>query len=108
MLTSATTLVERRTVLTADYGTHPYEAGWASEALFFVRADGDHPELTITPQVSPDGVDWLDHGDPVTLPSGRGLAKVGMVQFGTWVRLLVAGASEEAPATVFVHLALKG
>lgn len=108
MLTSATTLVERRTVLTADYGTHPYEAGWASEALFFVRTNGDHPALTVRPQVSPDGIDWLDHGDAVTLPADAGLAKIGMAHFGTWVRLLIAGASETRPATVFVHLALKG
>lgn len=108
MLTSATTLVERRTVLTEDYGTHPYEAGWASEALFFVRADGDHPALTVQPQVSPDGIDWLDHGDPVTLPADRGLVQVGMTAFGTWIRLHLAGATPTRPATVFVHLALKG
>jgi hypothetical protein len=108
VLTSATTLVERRTVLTADYGTHPYEAGWASEALFFVRTNGDHPALTVRPQVSPDGIDWLDHGDAVRLPADAGLAKIGMAHFGTWIRLLIVGASEAQPATVFVHLALKG
>lgn len=108
MLTSATTLVERRRVLTAETGTHPYEAGWAGEALFFVRTSGDHPELTIRPQVSPDGIDWLDHGDAVTLPADRELAKVGMTQFGMWIRLLISGASEHEPATIFVHLALKG
>jgi len=108
MLTSATTLVERRTVLAGDYGTHPYEAGWAAEALFFVRATEEHPELSIQPQVSPDGIDWLDHGEPVTLPADRALVKVGMSQFGTWIRLHLTGASQERPATVFVHLALKG
>ena len=108
MLTSATTLVERRVVLTSDYGTHPYEAGWASEALFFVRTSGPHPELTVQPQVSPDGVEWLDHGASVTLPADEGLIKVGMAQFGTWIRLLIVGASRDAPAVVFAHLALKG
>jgi hypothetical protein len=108
MLTSATTLVERRTTLTTDYGTHPYEAGWVSEALFFVRTSGAHPALTVTPQVSPDGIDWLDHGDPIALPADQGLVKVGMTQFGTWIRLLITGATEQAPAVVFVHLALKG
>jgi hypothetical protein len=108
MLTSATTLVERRTVVDGEYGTHPYEAGWASEALFFVRTNGPHAELTIFPQVSPDGIDWLDHGQPVTLPADKGLVKVGMAQFGTWIRVLISGASAETPAVVFVHLALKG
>ena len=108
MLTSATTLVERRPVVTGPYGTHPYEAGWAAEALFFLRTEGPHPELTVQPQVSPDGVDWLDQGAPVILPADRGLVQAGMVQFGTWIRLLLTGATPENPATVLVHLALKG
>lgn len=108
MLTSSTTLVERRTVLTAEQGTHPYEAGWASEALFFVRTNGAHPELVVQPQVSPDGIDWVDHDAPVILPAEAGLIKVGMAQFGTWIRLLITGATEDAPAVIFVHLALKG
>lgn len=108
MLTSATTMVERRTVLTSDHGTHPYEAAWASEALFFVRTDGPHPELTIQPQVSPDGIDWLDRGRPVTLPADRDLVDVDMVRFGTWVRLHLTGATPDAPATVLVRLELKG
>lgn len=108
MLTSETTLVERRRQITFDHGTHPFEAGWASEALFFVRAHGPHPDLKITPQVSPDGIEWLDHDEPVTLPAGKNLIKVSMTQFGTWIRLFIEGASEEAPAVVFAHLALKG
>ncbi|KRA24492.1 hypothetical protein ASD65_08705 [Microbacterium sp. Root61] len=108
MLNSATTLVERRTVLTAEYGTHPYEAGWASEALFFVRTNGEHPELTITPQVSPDGIDWVDHGPSITLAASEELAKLGMTHFGTWIRLHLSGASADESATIFVHLALKG
>ncbi len=108
MLTSATTLVERRPVVTGPYGTHPYEAGWAREALFFVRTEGPHPELTVQPQVSPDGVDWLDWGSPVTLASDRDLVAVGIAQFGTWIRVLLTGAAPQSPATVLVHLALKG
>lgn len=108
MLTSVATVVERRTVLTDTYGTHPYEAAWASEALFFVRAEGPHPELTIQPQVSPDGIDWIDRGEPVTLRADEHLVDVPMVRFGTWLRLLVAGATDAAPATILVRLELKG
>jgi len=108
MLTSATTLVERRTVLTDSYGTHPYEAAWASEALFFVRVEGPHPALTIQPQVSPDGVDWIDRGEPVVLPADKDLVDVEMVRFGTWVRLHLEGATAQEPATVLVRLDLKG
>lgn len=108
MLTSAATLVERRTTLVTDYGTHPYEAAWASEALFFVRTEGPHPELTIQPQVSPDGIDWIDRGLPVTLAPDRNLVDIPMAQFGTWIRLYLTGATDEAPVTVFVRLELKG
>lgn len=108
MLTSATTLVERRTVLTGDYGTHPYEAGWAVEALFYVRTEGPHPPLTIQAQVSPDGVDWLDRGAPVSMPSDRSLIDLPLSGFGTWIRLFIAGSTSEQPTTLLVHLALKG
>lgn len=108
MLTSATTLVERRTVLTGDFGTHPYEAGWATEALFYVRTEGPHPTLTIQAQVSPDGVDWLDRGAPLTMPSDRSLIDVELYGFGTWIRLFITGSTPEQPTTLLVHLALKG
>ena len=108
MLTSATTLVERRTVLTGDYGTQPYEAGWASEALFYVRTEGPHPTLTIQAQVSPDGVDWLDRGSPLLMPSDRSLIDLDLARFGTWIRLLISGSTPEQPTTILVHLALKG
>lgn len=108
MLTSATTLVERRAVVTAGFGTHPYEAAWASEALFFVRTEGPHPQLAIQPQVSPDGVDWLDRGDPVTLRADQDLIDVEMARFGTWIRLRLEGATSDEPATVLIRLELKG
>lgn len=108
MLTSATTLVERRRVLTDDLGTHPYEAGWATEALFFVRADEEHPGLTVRAQVSPDGIDWVDHGPEIVIAAGAPLGRISMAQFGTWIRLFITGATADQPATVFVHLSLKG
>ena len=108
MLTSATTLLERRTVLTGDFGTHPYEAGWAVEALFYVRTEGPHPPLTIQAQVSPDGVEWLDRGAPLSMPSDCSQIDVQLYGFGTWIRLFIAGSTPEEPTTLLVHLALKG
>ena len=108
MLTSATTLVERRAVLNADFGTHPYEAGWATEALFFVRTEGPHPQLWVQPQVSPDGVQWLDRGAAVVLSAGQDLVDVALTQFGTWIRLFITGAGPDSTATVLVQLSLKG
>ena len=108
MLNSIATTVERRTVITGPFGTHPYEAAWASEALFFVRVEGEHPELLIQPQVSPDGIDWIDRGAPVVMRADQDLVDVELVRFGTWVRLHLSGASADAPAEILVRLELKG
>ena len=108
MLTSATSVIERRTVVTEPYGTHPYEAGWASEALFFVQTVGEHPALTIQPQVSPDGITWVDHGGGASLPKDQHLVALEMVRFGMWIRLRVEGGTPETPATLLIHVALKG
>jgi len=108
MLTSATTLVERRKVLNGDLGTHPYEAGWAAEALFFVQTEGPHPALRIQPQISPDGIHWLDFGQSAELGADQDLMAVPLSQFGTWIRLMISGATPHATATVLVRIALKG
>jgi hypothetical protein len=108
MLTSATTVVERRTVIRHDHVTHPYEAGWALEAMFFIQVEGAHPDLTLRAQVSPDGLTWLDHGESVTLTADASAAAVVVHSFGTWLRLAIDGADSEDPAQVLVHLAMKG
>jgi hypothetical protein len=108
MLTSATTVVERRTVIRHDHVTHPYEAGWALEAMFFVQVEGAHPDLTLRAQVSPDGLIWLDYGEPAMLTGDSNAAAVGVRSFGTWLRLSIGGADSENPAQVLVHLAMKG
>lgn len=108
MLTSATTVVERRTVLRGDHVTEPYEAGWALEAMVFMQVEGAHPALSIQPQVSPDGIHWLDYGTPVVLAAKESLAGGPVLAFGTWLRFAVTGASENSPAEVLIHLTMKG
>ena len=44
--------------------THPYEAGWADEAIFFVmveKIEGD-PVFEGRVQLSQDGIHWADDG----------------------------------------------
>ena len=108
MLTSATAVIERRTVITRDHATHPYEAGWAAEAVFFVHLEGRHPRLAVQAQISPDGISWVDRGEPVVLEPETELAELDLCRFGGWLRLLLRGADEKNPATVLIHLALKG
>jgi hypothetical protein len=108
VLTSATAVIERRTVITRDHATHPYEAGWAAEAVFFVHLEGRHPRLAVQAQISPDGISWVDRGQPLVMEPETELAELDLVHFGGWLRLLLRGADDANPATLLIHLALKG
>jgi hypothetical protein len=108
VLTFATSVIERRLEIRAAHTTHPYEAGWAGEAVFFIQVEGAHPELSIQAQISPDGLHWIDRGSPCVLSTQEEIAAIDLANFGGWLRLAITGATEEQPATVLVHLALKG
>jgi hypothetical protein len=54
--------------------THPYEAGWADEAIFFVmveKIEGD-PVFEGRVQLSQDGIHWADDGSEPTIFKGLG------------------------------------
>ena len=108
MLTSATSVIERRLEITDTHVTHPYEAGWALEAVFFIQLEGRHPELSVQAQISPDGLHWADRGEPVTVTSQQQLVSIDLARFGGWLRLRLTGATTAEPATVLIHLHLKG
>ena len=113
---SYTAVVERNRVWQGDFATEPYEAAWASEAIFFVRA------LDVTPttlpygtvvsgaaavQISADGIHWVNEGTRFDLPIQKNAVACCRVKhFGGWLRL--AGRMfEETSITVLVSLALK-
>lgn len=108
MLTSVTSVIERRLPITGRHTTHPYETGWANEAIFFVQTEGPHPALSIQPEISPDGLAWLPAAESVQLASDQQVQAVRLSHFGGWLRLNIAGAKDDEPATVLIHLALKG
>jgi hypothetical protein len=107
---SYTAVVERNRVWSDHYETEPYEAAWASEAIFFIRTlEATHLEAGVQArvQISPDGLHWCDEGTTIALPAEPETVTFGRVnQFGGWLRL--AG---EVPAggsiKVIVYLALK-
>lgn len=107
MRTTYTSVLTRRVRISDDHATLPYEAGWATEGVFFVQAEGEHPELTITAEVSPDGIHWRSRAY-TTLPAAESLVDLPIERFGNWLRLRVTGANFDAPARVLVHLNLKG
>lgn len=108
MLNTQTSVLARRVRITSDYTTLPYEAGWASEAVFFTQVEGRHPDLTVSTEISPDGITWIPHGESRSLPEGEQAMATGLTVFGTWLRLRINGASELKPARILVHLNLKG
>jgi hypothetical protein len=106
---STTAVVERNVEWTGQFATEPYEAAWASEALFFVRALAvtDDSVIQARVQISPDGMHWCDEGTTLALPSSPDQTTFCKVRhFGGWLRL-AGEVPENAAITVIVYLTLK-
>ncbi len=102
-------MVERNVLWSGAFETEPYEAGWASEAIFFVRTLeratlGPHASARV--QVSPDGMVWCDEGMVVSLRGEPGQTFCRVRHFGGWLRLAGQWSPGEA-AKVTVYLVLK-
>lgn len=109
---SYTAIVERDVLWEGEFATEPYEAAWASEAIFFVRALEVHPygeagSYSATVQISADGIHWADEGTTFELP--RKLDAVTfcrVTHFGGWLRL--SGRTDPGNGIrMLVSLALK-
>lgn len=107
---SYTAVVERNVDWVGQFVTEPYEAAWASEAIFFVRAlaaEGQTGEVSAQVQISPDGMRWCNEGTLIQLPAQPDdLAFCKVTHFGNWLRL--AGELPlQAKLTVIVYIVLK-
>ena len=106
---SYTATVERNVIWKGEFASEPYEAAWASEAIFFVRAlDASHDFAgAARVQISADGIHWVDEGSSFDLPkSGDEVTFCKVSHFGGWLR--IAGElSQSAEIRVLVSLALK-
>ncbi len=103
-----TAVVERNVTWEGEFATEPYEAGWAAEALIFIRVlKGDVPGHSAAVQISPDGIRWLDEGTRIMLPRHPdGLTMARVSHFGNWLRI----AGKLPPGrncTVLVYFVLK-
>jgi hypothetical protein len=102
--------LERHKDLTGPFATEPYECGWASEAMFFIRVqeiEGEQARLSADVQVSADGVNWVDEGtsfEPITATGDR---FVRVSHFGGWLRLRGDVQPGDARMNVMIHLVLK-
>lgn len=110
MLADSTSAVVARNVLwQGEAATEPYEAGWAREALLFVRAlkppSGSIPEAQV--EISPDGMRWVPEGTRFPLPDSQDAVTFARVRhFGNWLRV-TASLPEGAEITVLVTFHLK-
>ncbi|MBA3479214.1 MAG: hypothetical protein H0T52_12585 [Lautropia sp.] len=99
-----TAVVARNERWSGVAATEPYEAGWATEAVIFVRAlgieraadaaeatDGDDdaslPDVRV--QMSADGMRWIDEGSSFPLPETTERDTCARVaHFGNWLRIV--------------------
>ena len=107
---SATAIVTRNDTWEKHGATEPHEAGWAREAIFFVRAlDAKGPvgRGKARVQISADGIRWVDEGTTCKLPARTDAVTFARVaQFGNYLRL-VAELPRGASLKVLVALSLK-
>ena len=108
---SFTAVLEKNSTFTADFETEPYETGWALEARWFVRileVSGDDVKLTLTPQISPDGLFWCDEGGDPLVMTATGLDSMQLGNFGHWLRLAGKLEGQSPKVRLLIYLALKG
>lgn len=94
-----TAVITRNESWAGQVASEPYECGWASEAIVFLRAldfSGPTPTTPARVQISPDGIRWADEGTTIALPARADAVTFGKVKhFGNWLRV----AAELPPGT---------
>jgi len=110
LVQSQAAVIARNETWTGTVATEPHEAGWAHEAIFFVRAlhDAIGKPGTARVELSPDGMRWAPEGTVFDLPSKADeVTFARVVHFGTWLRIS-ANLPDGASLVVLVTLQLKG
>lgn len=90
MRMSNSAVVARNVVWSGQAQTEPYEAGWANDAVIFVRAlkEGVGPAGRAFVEISPDGMNWAREGTVFDLPTAKnGVTFARVTRFGNWLRL---------------------
>lgn len=111
-----TAVIEQGNAYGQDFATEPFEAGWASEARWFVRILGGEGQdesgevrVTAQPEISPDGLVWIGNGgDPIRMSAAAGtMASCLVTGFGNWLRLSVRLEGATRGVKFLIYLALK-
>ncbi|MBR7183159.1 MAG: hypothetical protein IKD41_04105 [Alistipes sp.] len=90
------------------FETHPYECGWADEAIFFIFVEDIIGQGTLNAkvQISLDGIHWADEGTSFDTITEKGLYFVKVTHFGNYLRLKTD--IEGAEFKLQVQVAVKG
>ena len=105
-----TVVLERMKFFTESFDTEPYETGWASEAMFFIRVhemSGKNVKLNSMVQVSADGLEWIDLGTTFPTIERSGNYFIQVTHFGGWLRLRNEISGEHPSLKLTIHLVLK-
>ena len=95
---------------TGDFQTNPYEAGWASECIFFIMVEGlsgKNPRLVAEVEISHDGISWASEGTVSGPITKEGLHFVRVRHFGNWLRLNCKISGENPSFRLNIQIALK-
>jgi hypothetical protein len=104
-----TAIIARNERWSGEAESEPYEAGWAREAVFFIRAIkqpiGKAPKACV--EISADGMHWLSEGTEFDMPAEKdAVAAARIAHFGNWLRV-TSRFEDGAECTVLVTLHLK-
>lgn len=107
---SQTAVLERNKIFSGDFVTEPFEVAWAREGRFFVRtlAREGRATLEMHPEISPDGLTWVDLAGAEYPVGNVALASWPIREFGHWIRLRAVFLGEPTTVKLIIYLALKG
>lgn len=110
MRQSQSAVLERGVDLIDTHATEPFEVAWAGEARWYVHflrpATGTTVEFRV--QISPDGLNWIDHEAVAPLQSeAAGFLSIPVTTFGHWLRLHTTLTSGSDSPMLRIYLELK-
>ena len=110
MRQSQSAILERGVDLAGVHETEPFEVAWAGEARWYVQflrpAPGTRVEFRV--QISPDGINWIDHEGMAPLESEAvGFLSIPVEGFGHWLRLRSEQTSGAEAPMLRITLQLK-
>lgn len=105
-----TSTLEQRKDFSGLFHTHPMEAAWATEAIFFITVErvlGSTARLQAAVQISADGVNWVNEGTSFEDITDPGTSFQRVKHFGGWLRLQGQIIGENSIFNLTIHLVIK-